>query len=276
MASRGTLAAARDGLALLGVAFGAWQATILRPDGLTLADPGAYLRAGTALLHGGTVYVGLIGDSTAVSYAPPWIVLFAALTLLPPMLVQLLFVTGDFVALWYVAGSWRGVGYAMFWPWTVSSLLSGNIDLLIAAAIVVAWRRGTTWPLVFAAYAKVAPLLAIPLHSWRRSLIAVALLLAATLPWAWLWPQWVAYLLRQPVAVPAGIHIAWELRLPVALLLLAAVRRPWAAAVAVVIAMPSLYPPTSMVAFAAIRLWLDERAVAPAGRDHLAEVPANA
>lgn len=268
------LAALRNGIALAGLGYGVWEFAVFRPHGITVTDPAGYLRAGAALLHGGQVYVGQIGDPLAVSYAPPWIIAFAALSILPPMSVQILFTAANLAALWYVTGSWRGVGYAMFWPWTVTSVLSGNIDLPIAAAIVAAWRTGTTWPLVMSGLAKLGPFLAVPPRRWRDSGIALLIAVTITLPWWSLWPQWIAYLLRQPVSVPTGIGIAWQVRLPVALALLAFVRRPWAAAAAVVIGMPSLYWPTSMEGFAVVRLWLDGRQASRRDREGAVRKPA--
>jgi len=104
--------------------------------------------------------------------------------------------------------------------------------------------------------------LALPPRTWRPAVATGAVLVAITLPWLFLWPQWVEYLLRQPALIPISLPIPWYLRLPVALLLIAIVRRPWAAALAVEIAMPSLYNSTLLILLAPLRLWLDERRAA--------------
>ena len=246
-------------------------------------DLEAYLRAGTALLQGDPVYVGQIGDRLNFPYAPPWAVIAAALSLLPPLVVQAGVVGLDLVAMRYVAGSWRGVGWFLLWPLTVFVISAGNIDLLIAAAIVLAWsHHARAWsdapgrgpslasfsrvaPLTLMAFAKLAPILALPPRRWREAALAALLCLAITLPVLGLWPEWIAYLSRQPTAIaitPPWVP-AWYWRLPLALLLAAlgsfVLRRPWLSALAVVVAIPSIYLSTTVILAAPLRLWWDER-----------------
>jgi hypothetical protein len=106
--------------------------------------------------------------------------------------------------------------------------------------------------------------LAIPRDGWREAALFVAAATIVTLPWLHLWPEWIDYLLRQPSTI--AIHIAppWYLRLPFALALLL-VRRPWASALAVVVAMPSLWLGTLVILSAVARLWLDGRTTTPSG-----------
>ncbi|MFI5262061.1 MAG: hypothetical protein ACHQZR_05870 [Candidatus Limnocylindrales bacterium] len=249
-------------------------------------DLDAYLRAGRDLLAGAPVYVGQIGEPTNFPYAPTWVVIAAALTLLPPLLVQAAIVVLDLIAIRYVAGSWRGTGLVLLWPLTAFELSAGNIDLLIAAAIVLAWsttldddlglpdpsRRlgqlvagvGQVGGLVLVALAKLAPALALPPARWRSALIALVICVAVTLPWLFLWPEWFAYLLRQPATIAISLPVGpWYLRLPIALVLAAlgsfVLRRPWLSALAVFVAMPSLYLSTTVILIAPIRLWLDSR-----------------
>ena len=245
-------------------------------------DLEAYLRAGTALLQGDPVYVGQIGERLNFPYAPPWAVIAAGLSLLPPLLVQAGVVVLDLLAMRYVARSWRGVGWFLLWPLTVFVISAGNIDLLIAAAIVLAWSQGArAWsatpsrgptpgsfarvaPLTLTAFAKVAPALALPPRQWREIALAALLCVAITLPVLYLWPEWIAYLLRQPTEIaitPAWVP-AWYWRLPVALVLAGlgsfVLRRPWLSALAVVVAIPSIYLSTTVILAAALRLWWDE------------------
>lgn len=234
----------------------------------------AYVRAGQDLLAGRPVYVGVIGDATAFAYAPTWAVLAAAASLLPATLLQVLVMALDVAAIRYVAGSWRAVGYIVAWPLTSFVLVAGNIDLLIAGAIVLAWRRHAG-PLTLLALAKLSPALALPPDRWRQVVGTAIVCLAVTLPWLHLWPEWIAFLLQQPPLIRISIPIPWFFRLPVALALLVLVRRPWAAALAAVIAIPSLYLSTTVILIAPIRLWLDERAArrapaAPSGDPRLA------
>jgi hypothetical protein len=181
----------------------------------------------------------------------------ALLTWLPPLLVQTLISLGSLAALRYVVGSWRAVGWTLWWPITTISLISGNIDLLIAAAMVMAWRGRPGWLALFG-LAKVAPFLGLPLGSWRRCAVIVGAAVLATAPWWHLWPEWLAYLIGQPGVPTYALLVPWWLRLPVALALVA-LRRPWASAAAVVVAMPYLYGFTTMEGLAVIRLWADGR-----------------
>ncbi|MGZ3586512.1 MAG: hypothetical protein ACXVAE_07370 [Candidatus Limnocylindrales bacterium] len=232
-------------------------------------DLEAYLRAGSALLAGDPVYVGQIGDRLNFPYAPPWAVIAAGLSLLPPLLVQAGVVVLDLLAIRFVAGSWRGAGWILLWPLTVFVISAGNIDLLIAAAVVLAWSRrehvGQAAPLTLMAFAKLAPALALPPARWREIALAAAVCVAVTLPVLGLWPEWIAYLQRQPASIAITLPgvPAWYWRLPVGLVLAAlgsfVLRRPWLSALAVVVAMPSLYLSTTVILIAPIRLWLDER-----------------
>lgn len=248
-------------------------------------DLDAYLRAGHDLLNGAHVYVGQIGEATNFPYAPPWAVIAAGLALLPPLLVQAVIIGLDLVAMRYVAGSWRGAGLILLWPLTAFELSAGNIDLLIAAAIVLAWAgrappdasdagTGATarlmeqlrrvGPLVLVALAKLAPALALPPARWRGAVVALAVCVVVTLPVLHLWPDWFAYLARQPASIAISLPVGpWYLRLPVALVLAVlgsvVLRRPWLSALAVVVAMPSLYLSTTVILIAPIRLWLDGR-----------------
>lgn len=254
-------------------------------------DLDAYLRAGHDLLNGAPVYVGQIGEATNFPYAPPWAVIAAGLALLPPLLVQAVIIVLDLVAMRYVAGSWRGAGLILLWPLTAFELSAGNIDLLIAAAIVLAWAGGAArpgapgrraaarlvdevrrvGPLVLVALAKLAPALALPPARWRGAVVALAVCVAVTLPVLHLWPDWFAYLARQPASIAISLPVGpWYLRLPVALVLAVlgsvVLRRPWLSALAVVVAMPSLYLSTTVILIAPIRLWLDGRRDGAAAR----------
>jgi hypothetical protein len=218
----------------------------------------AYLRAGEDLLSGGVVYVGQIGDATNFPYAPTWAVIAAAASLLPGTLVQAGLIVLDVASVRYVTGSWRAAGYVFAWPLTAFVVAAGNVDLLIAAAIVMA-ARVHAGPLVLMALTKLAPALALPPHRWRQIAITAAICFLVTAPWLHLWPEWIAYLLRQPALIGISIPIPWYFRLPFALVLIVWLRRPWAAALASVIAMPSLYLSTSVILIAPIRLYLDRR-----------------
>ena len=227
-------------------------------EGLSVGvDLQAYLRAGDDLLAGDPVYRGQIGEMGTFSYAPPWAVTFAALGWLPDTIVFVLIMVASLLAIRYVAGSWLWSGLVLLYPVSSMVIWAGNIEFLIAAAIVLA-ARGHAGPLAFAALAKVSPILAVPRDGWREAALVIGAALLITLPWLHLWPEWVEYLLRQPSTIAIHIGPPWYLRLPFALALLL-LRRPWASALAVIVAMPSLWLGTLVILNAVVRLWLDGR-----------------
>jgi hypothetical protein len=251
-------------LALGGWVFGAgvFLYLVARDGGLAVGvDLAAYLRAGDDLVAGAPVYIGQIGQLDAFSYAPPWAVLFGALSWVPDMVMQVGMMALGLLAIRYVAGSWLWSGLVFWYPVSVMVLHSGNIEFLIAAAIVLA-VRGHAGPLAFTALAKIAPILAVPRAGWREAALVIGVALLVTLPWLHLWPEWIEYLLRQPTTIYIHIGPPWYVRLPFALALLL-VRRPWTSALAVVVAMPSLWLGTLVILTAAIRLWIDREAGGP-------------
>jgi len=220
-------------------------------------DLAAYLRAGDDLVAGEPVYIGEIGNLGVFSYAPPWAVLFGALSWVPDMVMQIAMMALSLLAIRYVAGSWLWSGLLFLYPVSMMVLLAGNIEFLIAAAIVLA-ARGRAEPLTFTALAKVSPILGVSPRQWRQVVVVLALALLVTLPWLHLWPEWIEHLLRQPVRIYIHIGPPWYVRLPFALALLA-LRRPWASALAVVVAMPSLWLGTLVILSSVVRLWYDGR-----------------
>jgi hypothetical protein len=278
---RGTVrqAAAQDGRdwrRLLAVTFalGGWvvglgiSAHLATSAGeLVGGDLSAYLRVGDDLVAGNRVYVGEIGEFGVFSYAPPWAVLFGALSWIPDALIELMILILSLASIRFVAGSWLWAGLVFWYPVSAMVLHTGNIEFLIAGSIVLA-ARGHSGPLAFTGLAKLSPFLAVPRSGWREAALVVAIAIVITLPWLHLWQEWVEYLLRQPTTI--GIHIGppWFVRLPFALLLLL-VRRPWASALAVIVAIPSLWMGTLVIVNAVVRLWLDGRVRKSAHADAL-------
>jgi hypothetical protein len=245
-------------LALAGwvVGVGVLLYLVARDGGLAVGvDLAAYLRAGDDLVAGDPVYVGQIGEFGVFSYAPPWAVLFGALSWVPDVAMQVGMMALGLLCIRYVAGSWLWAGLVFYYPVSVMVLQAGNIEFLIAAAIVLA-ARGHSGPLAFTGLAKVSPFLGVPRSGWREAVLVIGVAVLVTLPWLHLWPEWVEYLLRQPTTIYIHIGPPWYVRLPFALLLLL-VRRPWASALAVIVAMPSLWLGTLVILIAVIRLWID-------------------
>ena len=229
----------------------------LFPNGLTAgSDLGAYIHAGTAIREGGPVYTTGIATGSFV-YTPTWAVLFAPLSLLPGAILQASVMTLDVLVLRYVLGSWLAVGLIGLFPLTWYGLASGNVDILIAGAIVAAWK-GSSVPLAVATFAKVSPVFALDVRRIREFTIACLVLVAITIPWFHLWFDYAEFLLVQPAFAGTVLPIPWYVRLPIALLLLVP-RRPWTSALAAVVAIPLWFLYTSLILIAPLRLWLDER-----------------
>jgi hypothetical protein len=247
-------------LALGGWVFGlgVFAYLIARDGGLGVGvDLQAYLLAGDNLLADQTVYWGQLGQASAFYYAPPWAVLFAALSWVPDLAMQWAMMGLGLVAIRYAVGSWLWAGLVFWYPVSVMVLQAGNIEFLIAAAMVLA-ARGHAGPLTFTAFAKVAPILGVPRNGWREAVLVIGIAVLITLPWLELWPAWIQSLLSQPTQTDVHLGPPWYLRLPFALALLL-LRRPWARAMAVVVAMPAFWLGSLVLLIAVIRLWLDER-----------------
>ena len=90
-----------------------------------------YMAAGVAMRDGISPYY-LAGNPVPYFYAPPWAVLFAALSYLPPAAAYALVVSGEIGALRYMAGDWRRVCYLLWFP-------------LLAALMVVAGLGTSVW-----------------------------------------------------------------------------------------------------------------------------------
>ena len=230
----------------------------LYPNGLTAGvDMVAYIRAGTAIREGGPVYTTGIATTAAFLYPPTWAVLFAPLSLLPGAALQAGIMVIDVLALRYVLRSWLAVGLMGLFPLTWFGLGSGNVEILIAGAIVAAWRHSSV-PLAVMTFTKLSPAFALDLRRIREFIFACLVLVAITAPWFDLWFEYARFLAAQPAVAGTIVPIPWFVRLPFALLLLLP-RRPWTAALAAIVAIPNWYWYTSLILIAPLRLWLDER-----------------
>lgn len=99
-------------------------------------------------------------------YAPPWAVLFAALSWLPVQVTALMMIAAEVAALRYIAGSWLRVGWCLCLPLVAFELPSSQLNLLMAAAIAAALRADPRAAVVMTA-AKLSPILAIDPRQWR-------------------------------------------------------------------------------------------------------------
>lgn len=218
-----------------------------------------FLPAGHALLTGGDVYAPRIvpgaGPLDGFFWAPPWAVIYAAVSWLPWQAVYIATFVAEVGALRVMCGSWRRVGYAAWFPLIPFELVSGNINLLIAAAIVSA-QRGKAGPLAWAALAKLAPAFALPPRDWRPFALMLVAAVALTLPWPSLWPEWIATLLRalEHGGVGPMVPVPFGLRLALAVPLIA-LQRPWSRVLAGVLAVPGFYWQSLVLLLAPLMVW---------------------
>jgi hypothetical protein len=222
------------------------------PGGGDVKD--VYHAAGDALWNGRPVYTYVYPP---YFYSPPWTVVLAALSRLPLVAEWTLINALNVAALRYVAGSWRRVGY-MLWIIPIAwELALGNVNLLIAASIVAAVRDGNTFLPAALTFAKFSPVLAVDPRRWRRFALWIGLGFAITLPWCWLWPDWIAQMTRA-WNEPVGwlLPIPFAVRLPIALLLVATRTRLGRVSGAI-LAIPALYYLSTVTLVAPLAICLD-------------------
>lgn len=229
-------------------------------------DTIAYVFAGSHLIHGEPVYANALGGFLAFWYSPAWAVLWAPLSLLSPYLVSVTLFAAQVLALHYVAGSWR-VAFALGWlPFVRDELITGNVDLLMAATILASLPevRGIGLAVALFVFAKFSPVLLLLGCSWRQrreAAVAGFVLLAVTLPVAFLWPEWTGALEQAATGgVGVWIPLAWRLPLVAALL---ALRRPWATAAATALAVPASYEHSLVLLLPGARLAIEALWPAP-------------
>lgn len=244
--------AIRHGLLLAGLAVlitilvGAWRTATDASAGEAY-DARAYWEAA----RGDPYARPVLGSPVAYYYSPAFLQLFGPLLALS---------FPAFLAAWYVLNGAALVVVARSWlPLALVSgfvgleVLRGNIETLMALAIVAGFRWPAAW--AFILLTKVTPgvglLWFVGRREWRSLAIAIgATALIAGLSFAFapsLWFAWVASLIAN-----AGVSIPWEyfpvpllVRLPVAaaLALLAGWRGwRWLVPIASTLAMPALWP----------------------------------
>lgn len=215
-------------------------------------------RAGDALRAGLSPYVVVEPRNETFWYAPPFAVLFALVSWLPPIALWAGMFAANLLGLWYLGGSLRGVGLICWFPFLAFELFAANINICIAAGIVAA-VRGRPEIAAFTAFAKLAPMLAVDPRDWRRAGAVVLVALAVTLPVVHLWPEWIRHL-AAAYGQPLGpqVAIAFPIRAAFALGLLA-LRRPWSRAGAAVVAMPAFYWGSFVLFLAPLVAWMTAR-----------------
>jgi hypothetical protein len=200
------------------------------------------------------------GESGAYLYSPAFALLIAPLTALPLPLFMATW-TVLIAAVFYWLAGWRAFFIGLLAP-VAMSIAIGQLDVLIAAAIVVGFRAPAAWllPIITKVTPGIGMLWFAARGEWRSfgvALGATAAVVGASMaidPRAWL--GWIEMLLRFETPTAAnGVFLPVPLwvRLPlVALLIVWAARtdRRWALPIGVTFAMPTVWlnSPTILVA----------------------------
>jgi hypothetical protein len=237
--------------------------------------------AGRHVLEGTAVYTIDRTGFLSFLYAPPWAIIYAPLSLLPLQILAAGELVLQIIAFRFVAGSWKAAGLLAWLPFVPRAFVTGNIDFLVAAAIL-AGIRGYGWPIGLFAAAKISPALTLlggTRRQWLEAIGTGVILLAITLPWLHLWGEWFANVVfGDPTGGESWLPLV--VRAPVALLLIA-LRRPWALAAAAGLLTPAFHFHSVVLLFPAITLWLgardgrvspNDRSVVEVNPDHLASL----
>lgn len=220
-------------------------------------DTAAYWLAGRHLLDGAPVYYP--GSYLEFLYAPPLAVLAAPFSLLPLGLVTAALFGAQVLALRYVAGSWRAAGLVSWLPFVPRELVTGNVDLLMAAVLLAGIRGRAGWAVGLFSLAKFSPALVLSRRTLRDAALTALLLIALSLPWWHLWPEWIATL--GTAGGQTWLPIAPRLVIAAGLL---ALRRPWATALAAGIATPAFHEHSFVLLLPGARLlWTQRKAALP-------------
>jgi hypothetical protein len=281
--------AAQDGLLLAGIIFTAyWFWSILQVP--FNSDAAVYWSAPLD-----DPYVGArIGGLGAYLYSPAFLQLMAPFRLLPWETFHLLWSLILLGCLVWLVGRWTPVVIVL--PPVAGELLAGNINLLIAVAVVLGVRTGGAWAVVL--LTKVVPGVGLLWFALRRQWREVAIGLGLTAvvagfsfvlaPGAWF--DWINVLVASTVnpdtawiPLTALLPVPLWLRLPVAVALVAVAARrnqPWLLPTGIYMALPALWVSGLVILLAIPRLRraAPERQAtlaAPAERAATAEAPSS-
>ena len=264
---------ARDGYFILAVAFLALRLFQVPPWDQSV-DAYAYWTT-----RDGTFYdAQTAGSIGAYLYSPAFAQLLAPLTWLPWPVFDTIWTFFNLAIVWWLLGRWS-LPSMLFLP-IPFEIISGNVHLMYAAAIVAGFRSAATWALPF--LTKVTPGIGALWFAVRREWRPFALALGVTGaivfvsyvldPVAWrAWIDILAGSSSTPDTVGWYVPVPLLLRLPVAagvVVIAAWFDRRWLLPVGVVIAMPVLWLNSLAVLAACVPLWREAatRSLASAGR----------
>ena len=250
----------RDGYVILAVAFLALRLFQVPPWDQSV-DAYAYWTT-----RDGTFYdAQTAGSIGAYLYSPAFAQLLAPITWLPWPLFDTIWTGFNLAIVWWLLGRWS-LPSMLFLP-IPFEIISGNVHLMYAAAIVLGFRWSATWALPF--LTKVTPGIGVVWYAVRREWRAFALALGVTgaiVAVSFLldpaaWRAWVEILTGSsstPDTVGWYLPVPLLVRLPVAAVvavIAAWADRRWLLPVAVVLAMPILWLNSLAVLAACMPLW---------------------
>ena len=223
-----------------------WTAEPFQPDAY---GPGQDARAYWAVPMSAPYAPGSVGHESAYLYSPAFLEALAPIRLLSWPAFLAIWTTLLLLVLRWMSGP------LLFGPLivlTFPELWGGNITILLAAMIVIGFRRPGVW--AFAVLTKVTPALGllwfVVRREWRAlvevgvvtaAIVAVSLLIAPAL-----WREWVELLASSTGSstVSGSVPIPLLVRLPVAVVVIiwaALGDRRWALPIGVLLAMPVIW-----------------------------------
>jgi Glycosyltransferase family 87 len=250
--------AVRDGFSVLGLLALAWAA-LFAPG----ADVHTYWSFDVAHPYG-----AVVGTADAFLYSPVAALVALPFHALPFGLVRLLLMALDVICLVYLAGAWAIALIAL--PPVLGDVATGNIHILLAAAIALGFRYPATWSFVL--LSKVTPGVGLlwfaVRREWRSLVIALAVtaclaLCSLVLVPGW-WPAWFA-VLSSSSGMPVTAPVLTDAPLVFRVLLAAAVvawgaraGQAWTVPLGAMIALPELWVMGTSVFLGALP-WLRAR-----------------
>lgn len=228
--------------------------------------------------------VGVLG---AYLYSPAFAQALAPITWLPWQVFVALWTTLNIVVYYRLVGPRLALPLLLFLP-IPFEIVSGNVHILIAGAIVFGFRYPGSW--VFPILTKVTPAVGllwfVARREWRSlavavlSTVAVVALSFAIAPDDWaMWPRVLGFSASGPSQTPGWyLGVPLMVRLPIAAVLMAlsgVLSRRWLVPVAVTLALPVVWLNgfATLVAVIPLAGWSAVRGLAPAPSGPVTSAP---
>ena len=259
----------RDGFVILAVAFVGLRLFAIKPWADSV-DAYAYWTTRDGVFYDAST-TGRIGSYL---YSPAFAQLITPLVWVPIAVFSALWAAINSATLWFLLRRWA-LPSLLFLPIALE-VISGNVNLLYAAAIVVGFRWPAAWALMF--LTKVTPGVGVLWFLVRREWRSLAIALGATAAIvvvsyaldATQWARWIEILRADATTAgeAAFTTVGWylpiglgpRLAVAVAVVVVAALTdRRWLVPFAVVLAMPVVWLNSLAVLSACVPLWQTER-----------------